>query len=35
MLTLLTTFGLKHNSHSIGLVEEVLTFWTICLAENP
>lgn len=25
MLTLLTTIGLKHNSHSIGLVEKVLT----------
>ncbi|MBX2893569.1 MAG: hypothetical protein KF734_21825 [Saprospiraceae bacterium] len=25
MLTFLTTFGHKHNSHSIGLVEKVLT----------
>lgn len=25
MLTLITTFGLKHNTHSLGLVEKVLT----------
>jgi len=25
-LTLITTFGLKHNQHSLGLVEQVLTF---------
>ncbi len=24
-LTLITTFGLKHNMHSLGLVEKVLT----------
>ncbi|MDZ4681631.1 MAG: hypothetical protein SH848_10680 [Saprospiraceae bacterium] len=25
MLTMVTTFGLKHNLHSLGLVEKVLT----------
>lgn len=25
MLTLITTFGLKHNKHSLGLVEKILT----------
>ncbi len=25
MLVLITTFGLKHNKHSLGLVEKVLT----------
>lgn len=25
MLTMITTFGLKHNMHSLGLVEKVLT----------
>jgi acyl carrier protein len=24
MLTMITTFGLKHNMHSLGLVEKVL-----------